>query len=186
MPIRSQFLRSKIWLFLFLFWIASKIRRWRRSQESSDIFPTQSLAVDDTKLCDLYVPSKFSSAQHLLDTIAPADLPFLLGSVSFWWIAAFLLWLRKAYYEVTASIMQGEDVESKLLMKTQAIEWRYLCRIVRISIETYNAYSREPILAPPVSAYPISTPPTISISIPSPILNTSFVFWIFHFWLLSF
>ena len=25
------------------------------------------------------------------------------------------LWLRKAYYEVTASIMQGEDIESRLL-----------------------------------------------------------------------
>ena len=82
--------------------------------------------------------------------------------------------------------MQGEDVESRLLMKTQAIEWRYLCLIVWISIEPYNAYSREPILAPPVSAYPISTPPTIPISVPSPILDTPFVLWIFHFWLLSF
>ena len=168
MPIRSQFLRSKIWLLSFLFWIASKIRRGGRSQQSREdvtmlsqyiiwrrirvatlctswstreamieslpgatlfngVLPTHSLAVDDTKLCDLYVPSEFSSAQHLLDTIAPADLLSLLGSVSFWWIAAFLLWLRKAYYEVTASIMQGEDVESRLLMKTQAIEWRYLC-----------------------------------------------------------
>ena len=93
----------------------------------SGVLPTHSLAVDDTKLYDLYVPSEFSSAQHLLDTIAPADLPSLLDSVSFWWIAAFLLWLRQAYYEVTASIMQGEDVESRLLMKIQAIEWTYLC-----------------------------------------------------------
>ena len=59
-------------------------------------------------LCDLYVPSEFLSAQHLRDRIAPADLHSSLSSVSFWWIARFLLLLllRTAYDEVTVSTSQ--------------------------------------------------------------------------------
>ena len=74
----------------------------------SGVLPSHSLAVDDTILCDLYVPSGFSSAQHLRDRIAPADLHSSLSSVSFWWIAGFLLLLllRTAYDEVTASTSQ--------------------------------------------------------------------------------
>lgn len=65
----------------------------------SGVLPSHSLAVDDTMLCDLYVPYKFSPAQHLRDGIAPTDLPSSLSSVSFRWIAAFLLLLRMAYDE---------------------------------------------------------------------------------------
>ena len=43
------------------------------------VLPSHSLAVDDTMLCDLYVPYEFSSAQHLRDGIAPTDLPSPLG-----------------------------------------------------------------------------------------------------------
>ena len=69
------------------------------------------------------------SLQHLHDTIAPAHLPSSLSSLSFWWIAAFLLLLHKAYWEVAASIRRRRDMEDRLLMGGQAIQWRYPCFI---------------------------------------------------------
>lgn len=69
------------------------------------------------------------SLQHLHDTIAPADLPSSLSSVSFWWIAAFLLLLHKAYWEVASSIRRRRDMEDRLLMGGQAIQWGYPCFI---------------------------------------------------------
>ena len=90
-----------------------------------------SLAVDDIMLCDLYVPSELSSAQHLRDEIAPVDLLSSLSSASFWWIAAFLLLLllRTAYDEVAASTSQ------------EGLGLRYY---LRQGEEDYGDFHREP------------------------------------------
>lgn len=45
----------------------------------SGILPSYSLAVNDTMLCDLYMPYEFSSAQYLRET----DLPSSLSSIFF-------------------------------------------------------------------------------------------------------
>lgn len=103
--------------------------------------------------------------QSLRDIIAPADLSFSSSLVSFWWTAAFLLLLRKAFsvFPVNLTTSLAENGRRNILKTSISISlnlllhfWIPLSRLPRTSVLHFWTVPPGPFLEPhPQNKVPI-------------------------------